>query len=121
MEKIIDKNDLVGELEDELLRVFNAYRNRKAKKHFMEVTKDLKPQSCSVKIGWTSGKCIFFTCKFLKNGESEIFKEIVNGMPDKLQNLYFIYGLHPEKLEFERELFYEENEFLSLCFKLSKA
>ncbi len=121
MEKIIDKNDIDGQLETLLTNVFNAYRNRTAKKHFLEVTKDLKPKSCSVKTGWVAGKYISISCKFAKNGEGDLFKELVKGMQNKVEDLYFIYGLYPEKFHFNPKFFLDEPEYLSLSFKLERA
>ncbi len=121
MEKIIDKTDIDGQLETLLLNVFNAYRNRKAKKQFLEVTKDLKPKSCKTYVGWRAGEYMSFTCKFVKNGEGDIFKEIVKGWENKVEDLYFLYGLYPNIFHFEPLFFLDEPEQFSLSFKLERA
>jgi len=120
MEKFIDKTDIDGQLETIIRDVFMAYRNRKARKNFLEVTKDLNPQSCFVKTGWRSGEYFFFACKFTKNGEGDIFKEIVKGMPEKVENLHFLYGLNPKIFHFEPLFFLDEPEHFSLAFKLER-
>ena len=63
MEQIIDKTDIEGQLETIILKVFNNYRNRTAKKHFLEVTKDLKPENCTVSSCWRAGKYFSLICK----------------------------------------------------------
>jgi len=121
MEQTIDKNDIDGQLETLLKKVFTSYRNRTAYKNFLEVTKDLKPQKCIVKSGWRAGEYFFVACKFLKNGESDIFKEIANGIKNKVENLYFLYGLNPDILNFDSMSYYDEIEYLSLTFKLERS
>ncbi len=120
MEKVIDRNDIDGQLEHEFLRVFNAYRNRKARKNFLELTKDLKPKSCEVKIGWVAGEYISFACKFYKNGEGDIFKEIVKGWQNKVEDLYFLYGLYPDVFHFNPKFYYDSPEYITICFKFEK-
>ncbi len=119
-EQIIDKTDIDGQLETQFLRVFNAYRNRKAKREFLELTKDLKPKNCEVKIGWVAGKYIFFACKFFKDGEGDVFKEIIKGWKNKVEDLYFLYGLYPDIFEFDPKFFYDCPEYRTICFKFKK-
>jgi len=120
MEQAIDKNDIDGQLETLLKKVFTSYRNRTAYKHFLEVTKDLKPQKCMVKTGWRAGKYISIYCKFTKNGNGDIFKEIIKGWTNKLEDLYFLYGLYPEIFHFDPLFILEESECFHLSFKLQK-
>ena len=120
MEQIIDKTDIEGQLETIILKVFNNYRNRTAKKHFLEVTKDLKPENCTVSSCWRAGKYFSLICKFKKNGDGDIFKELVKGMQDKSENLYFLYGLYPNVFEFDPLFVLDEPEYFSLSFKLLK-
>jgi len=120
MEQAIDKTDIEGQLETIFRKIFTAYRNRKSYKHFQEVTKDMKPQSCFVKYGWRAGEYFYVACKFKKNGSSDIIKEIVKGLENKIENLYFLYGLYPNILEFDPAYSIDEVDYLSLTFKFLK-
>jgi len=121
MEQAIDKNDIDGQLETLLKKIFTSYRNRTAYKHFLEVTKDLKPQKCDLKIGWVAGKYFTVTCKIVKNGTGDIFKEMIKNWTNKKEDLYFLYGLYPNILEFDPNFILDEPEFLIINFKLLKA
>ena len=77
MEQIIDLKDIDILLENEIKDVMLLDKNEEARENFLRITKDLKPQKCDTKVGWVGGKYFSITCKFTKNGESEIFKEIV--------------------------------------------
>jgi len=108
------------QLESILRKVFESYRNRTARKHFLEVTPDLKPKSCTVKTGWVEGKWIAFECIFEKNGDSDIFKEIVKGMKNKEQDLFFLFGLKPEIFHFNKDFIVNETNEFYCRFKLMR-
>jgi len=120
MEQAIDKNDIDGQLETLLKKVFTSYRNRTAYKHFLEVTEDLKFKVIIVKTGWVSGQYISFDCKFEKNKNGEIINEIINGMQNKIEDLYFIYGLNPNIFHFNPEFVIDNDKTLYFRFKLQK-
>jgi len=87
-------------LADVIKQIFEHKRNTKARNLFVEATKNLKPASCKVKVGWRSGESIGFVCIFEKNGDSEIFTEIEKGIENKNEIKHFIYGLNPKIFHF---------------------
>jgi len=123
MEQIIDLKDIDILLENEIKDVMLLDKNDEARENFLRITKDLKPQKCDIKAGWVSGKYISFTCRFTKNGESEIFKEIVKGIrqKDKEHFLYFMFGLSPDIFQFNPKFILDENEFLYLTITLKNS
>jgi len=122
MEQIIDLKDIDTLLENEIKDVMLLDKNEEARNNFLRITKDLKPQKCDTKYGWIGGKFISISCRFTKNGNSEIFKEIINGVSfeekDKLLN--FLLELKPKIFHFNPKFFLDEDEYFYLSFKLEK-
>ncbi len=109
-------------LADVLKQIIYTKRNTKHRNQFLEAVKDLKPASCTVKIGWQSGSAIAFNCIFEKNGDGEIFTEIEKGVENPHEITYFIYGLNPKVFHFYPKMVFDElkpNTFY-VRFKLKK-
>ena len=109
-------------LADVIKQIFEHKRNTKARNLFVEATKNLKPASCKVKVGWRSGSAVSFDCLFEKNGNGEIFAEIEKGIENKNEIKYFIYGLNPKIFHFYPEMTFDELKpnHLFLAFKLKR-
>ncbi len=111
---------IVENLSDIIKQVLDEKRNTKARKQFLKATKNLKPASCKVKVGWRSGSGIVFTCLFVKDGNGELFTEIEKGIENVNEIKHFIYGLNPKKFHFNPKLVFDElkpNQFF-IEFKL---
>jgi len=109
-------------LSDVLRQIIYQRQNTKNRKLFLEATKDLKPASCKVKIGWRSGSAIAFNCIFEKNGDGDVLTEIEKGVENANEIVYFIYGLNPKIFHFYPDMVFDELKpnIFYFRFKLKK-
>ncbi len=107
-----------AELRKTIKEIIDLPENAEAKVNFERITGQYNYKSCDTRIGWRSGKTIEFVVKFTKNGTDDALTSIINGFTDISEPLYFIYGLNPKIFHFNPLFKSDEENTLSLSFKL---
>jgi hypothetical protein len=115
-----NETELNKELSKEISRIMQLDRNKANFQNFQDTIKDLKPKSCTVKIGWVAGKYIDFTLRFDKNGTKKPFDSFIESIENKAEIHSFICGLNPEIFHFDKNYIVNDNDNLIIMFKLKR-
>lgn len=106
------------EIAKEIKRIMQLKRNKEPYEKFQAVLKDLKPKSCTVKIGWRAGEEIDFLCAYEKGGSSKPFNLFVKNIENIGEIFGFICGLHPKIFHFNPEYSVGDETHYFVNFKL---